>query len=61
MKRLKILFLLPLSILSQNLVAQVDDLLKDKNVTWAAEIYVVPKILRGGILITFSILCEKTD
>ncbi|MBL7818216.1 MAG: hypothetical protein JNL70_24610 [Saprospiraceae bacterium] len=32
------MFLLPLSIFSQNLFAQVEDLLKNKNITWAAEI-----------------------
>jgi hypothetical protein len=39
MKILKILFLLPLSILSLKMTAQVDDLLKNKDITWIAETY----------------------
>jgi hypothetical protein len=39
MKILKILFLLPLSILSLKMAAQVDDLLKNKDITWVAEVY----------------------
>jgi hypothetical protein len=39
MKALKILFLLPLSMLSFKMTAQVDDLLKNKDITWIAETY----------------------
>jgi hypothetical protein len=39
MKTLKILFLLPLSILSLKTTAQIDDLLKNKDITWAVEVY----------------------
>ena len=39
MKTLKLLFLLPLSILSLELSAQIDDLLRDKDITWVAESY----------------------
>ena len=38
MNALKILFLLPLSILSFKMTAQIDDLLKNKDITWVAEI-----------------------
>jgi Gliding motility associated protein GldN len=37
MNILKILFLIPLSILSLKMAAQVDDLLKNKDITWVAE------------------------
>jgi hypothetical protein len=39
MTTLKILFLLPLSILSVKTTAQIDDLLKNKDITWVAESY----------------------
>lgn len=39
MNALKILFLLPLSILSFKMTAQIDDLLKNKDITWIAETY----------------------
>lgn len=39
MNALKILFLLPLSILSLEMTAQIDDLLKNKDITWIAETY----------------------
>lgn len=39
MNVLKILFLLPLSILSLKMTAQIDDLLKNKDITWIAETY----------------------
>ncbi len=39
MKTLKLLFLLPLSILSGQMSAQIDDLLRNKDITWVAESY----------------------
>lgn len=39
MNVLKILFLLPLSILSLKMTAQINDLLKNKDITWIAETY----------------------
>jgi hypothetical protein len=39
MKTLKILILLPLSILSVKMTAQIDDLLKNKDITWMAEVF----------------------
>ncbi|MBL7813468.1 MAG: hypothetical protein JNL70_00585 [Saprospiraceae bacterium] len=39
MKALKIVFLLPLSMLSLKMTAQIDDLLKNKDITWIAEVY----------------------
>ena len=39
MKALKILFLLPLSIMSLQMSAQIDDLLRNKDITWVAESY----------------------
>jgi hypothetical protein len=39
MKTLQLLFLLPLSILCSKSTAQVDDLMRDKNITWIAESY----------------------
>ncbi len=39
MKMLKILLLAPLSILCLKTTAQIDDLLKNKDITWIAEVY----------------------
>jgi Gliding motility associated protein GldN len=39
MKTLQLLFLLPLSILCSKSTAQVDDLMRNKNITWIAESY----------------------
>ena len=39
MKTLKLLFLLPLSILSLSMSAQIDDLMRNKDITWVAETY----------------------
>ena len=39
MKALKLLFLLPLSILSLEMSAQIDDLLRNRDITWVAETY----------------------
>jgi hypothetical protein len=39
MKALHLLILLPLSILCSKSTAQVDDLMRDKNITWIAETY----------------------
>ena len=39
MKTLKLLFLLPLSILSLSMFAQIDDLMRNKDITWVAETY----------------------
>ena len=39
MNALKILFLLPLSMLSLKMTAQIEDLLKNKDITWIAETY----------------------
>ena len=39
MKRLRLCFLLPLSIFCYQMTAQVDDLMRDKNITWIAESY----------------------
>ncbi len=39
MKSLRLYFLGPLSILCFQITAQVDDLMKDKNITWMAESY----------------------
>ena len=39
MKALKLLFLLPLSMLSLKTTAQIDDLFKNKDITWIAEAY----------------------
>lgn len=39
MKRLRLCFLVPLSIFCCQMTAQVDDLMRDKNITWIAESY----------------------
>lgn len=39
MKSLRLYFLGPLSILCLQITAQVDDLMRDKNITWIAESY----------------------
>jgi hypothetical protein len=39
MKRLRLCFLLPLSIFCSQITAQVEDLMRDKNITWIAESY----------------------
>ena len=39
MNLLRILILLPLSIFSDKLSAQIEDLMRDKNITWIAETY----------------------
>ena len=40
MRALKLLFLLPLSIMSLNMSAQIDDLMRNKDITWIAETYI---------------------
>ncbi len=52
MKALRLYFLGPLSILCLQITAQVDDLMRDKNITWMAESYnnfVIDQALEGKI------------